>query len=138
MSTEPDSFFLMPSRVFSAVDGWLKQNGKYQKNEAKVTWADIQDALVLVSSNFSTQTSYENQTKKSITNKFVQDAMTEFLRAQLEVYFIENPMDAEKIAGQVLVNKRSRETAEKTRADTKASRMAFSGEPPCSSQEELW
>ena len=29
--------------------------------------------------------------------------MTEFLRAQLEVYFIENPMDAEKIAGQVLV-----------------------------------
>ena len=103
----------------SAVDGWLKQNGKYQKNEAKVTWADIQDALVLVSSNFSTQTSYENQTKKSITNKFVQDAMTEFLRAQLEVYFIENPMDAEKIAGQVLVNKRSRETAEKTRLGIK-------------------
>lgn len=103
----------------SAVDGWLKQNGKYQKNEAKVTWADIQDCLVLVSSNFSTQTSYENQTKKSITNKFVQEAMTEFLRAQLEVYFIENPMDAEKIAGQVLVNKRSRETAEKTRLGIK-------------------
>ena len=103
----------------SAIDGWLKQNGKYQKNEAKVTWADIQDCLVLVSSNFSTQTSYENQTKKSITNKFVQDAMTEFLRAQLEVYFIENPMDAEKIAGQVLVNKRSRETAEKTRLGIK-------------------
>ena len=103
----------------SAIDGWLKQNGKYQKNEAKVTWADIQDALVLVSSNFSTQTSYENQTKKSITNKFVQEAMTEFLRTQFEVYFIENPMDAEKIAGQVLVNKRSRETAEKTRLGIK-------------------
>ncbi len=103
----------------SAIDGWLKQNGKYQKNEAKVTWADIQDALVLVSSNFSTQTSYENQTKKSITNRFVQDAMADFLKSQLEVYFIENPMDAEKIAGQVLVNKRSRETAEKTRLGIK-------------------
>ncbi len=109
----------MRSAFVSAVDGWLKQNGKYQKNEARVTWADIQDCLVLVSSNFSTQTSYENQTKKSITNRFVQEAMTEFLRSQLEVYFIENPMDAEKIAGQVLVNKRSRETAEKTRLGIK-------------------
>ena len=109
----------MRSAFVSAVDGWLKQNGKYQKNEARVTWADIQDCLVLVSSNFSTQTSYENQTKKSITNRFVQEAMTEFLRSQLEVYFIENPMDAERIAGQVLVNKRSRETAEKTRLGIK-------------------
>ena len=74
---------------------------------------------MLVSSNFSTQTSYENQTKKAITNKFVQEAMTEFLRAQLEVYFIENPFDAEKIAEQVLINKRSRETAERTRLNIK-------------------
>ncbi len=109
----------MRSAFVSAIDGWLKQNGKYQKNESKVTFNDIQDALVLVSSNFSTQTSYENQTKKSITNRFVQEAMTDFLRAQLEVYFIENPMDAERIAGQVLVNKRSRETAEKTRLGIK-------------------
>ena len=107
------------SAFVSAIDGWLKQKGKYQKNESKITFNDIQDALVLVSNNFSTQTSYENQTKKSITNKFVQEAMTDFLRAQLEVYFIENPFDAEKIAGQVLVNKRSRETAEKTRLGIK-------------------
>ena len=107
------------SAFVSAIDGWLKQNGKYQKNESKITFNDIQAALVLVSNNFSTQTSYENQTKKSITNKFIQEAMTDFLRSQLEVYFIENPFDAEKIAGQVLVNKRSRETAEKTRLGIK-------------------
>ena len=107
------------SAFVSAIDGWLKQNGKYQKNESKITFNDIQDALVLVSNNFSTQTSYENQTKKSIPNKFIQEAMTDFLRSQLEVYFIENPFDAEKIAGQVLVNKRSRETAEKTRLGIK-------------------
>ena len=109
----------MRSAFVSAIDGWLKQNGKYQKNESKITFNDIQDCLVLVSSNFSTQTSYENQTKKSITNRFVQEAMTDFLRSQFEVYFIENPMDAERIAGQVLVNKRSRETAEKTRLGIK-------------------
>ena len=103
----------------SAIDGWLKQNGKYQKNEAKITFNDIQDALVLVSSNFSTQTSYENQTKKAINNKFIQDAMAEFLRAQLEVYFIENPVDANKIAEQVLINKRSRENAERARLNIK-------------------
>ena len=107
------------SAFVSAIDGWLKQNGKYQKSESKITWADIQDCLVLVSNNFSTQTSYENQTKKAINNKFVQEAMTDFLRSQLEVYFIENPFDAEKIAGQVLINKRSRETAEKTRLGIK-------------------
>ena len=107
------------SAFVSAVDKYLRDQGKYQKNESKITWADVEDCLVLVSNNFSTQTSYENQTKKAITNKFVQEAMTEFLRSQLEVYFIENPFDAEKIAGQVLINKRSRETAEKTRLGIK-------------------
>ena len=109
----------MKSAFVSAIDAYLKQQGKYQKNEAKITFNDVQDALVLVSNNFSTQTSYENQTKKAINNKFVQEAMTDFLRSQLEVYFIENPFDAQKIAEQVLVNKRSRETAERTRLNIK-------------------
>ena len=107
------------SAFVSAIDAWLKQNNKYTKSEAKITWGDIEDCLVLVSSSFSTQTSYENQTKKAITNKFIQDAMADFLKSQLQVYFIENPFDAEKIAAQVLINKRSRETAEKTRLGVK-------------------
>ena len=109
----------MKSAFVSSLDAYLKQQNKYQKNEAKISFNDIQDALVLVSNNFSTQTSYENQTKKAINNKFVQEAMTDFLRAQLEVYFIENPQDAQKIAEQVLINKRSRETAERTRLNIK-------------------
>ena len=109
----------MRSAFVSAIDAYIKQLGKYQKNESKLTWNDVQDCLVLVSNNFSTQTSYENQTKKAINNKFVQEAMTEFLRSQLEVYFIENPFDAQKIAEQVLINKRSRETAEKARLNIK-------------------
>ena len=107
------------SAFVSSIDGYLKAQGKYQKTESKITWADVEDCLVLVSNNFSTQTSYENQTKKAINNKFIQEAMTEFLRAQLEVYFIENPQDAQKIAEQVLINKRSRETAEKARLNIK-------------------
>ena len=109
----------MKSAFVSALDAYLKQQNKYQQNEAKISFNDIQDALVLVSNNFSTQTSYENQTKKAINNKFVQEAMTDFLRAQLEVYFIENPQDAQRIAEQVLINKRSRETAERTRLNIK-------------------
>ena len=101
------------------LDAYLKQNSKYQKGESKITWNDIEDCIVLVSNNFSTATSYENQTKKAITNKFVQEAMTDFLRSNLEVYFIENPFDAEKIAEQVLINKRSRESAEKARLNIK-------------------
>ena len=79
------------SAFVSQIDAYLKQNGKYLKNESKITFQDVEDCLVLVSSSFSTQTSYENQTKKAITNKFIQEAMTDFLRHQLEVYFIENP-----------------------------------------------
>ena len=103
----------------SQIDSYLKQNGKYLKNESKLTFADVEDCLILVSSSFSTQTSYENQTKKAITNKFIYEAMTEFLKHQLEIYFIENPDEAIKIAEQVLINKRSRESAEKQRLNIK-------------------
>lgn len=99
----------------SQIDSYLKQNNLYQKNEGKITFNDVEEALILVSSSFSTQTSYENQTKKAITNKFIYEAMTEFLKHQLEVYFIENPDEATKIAEQIIINKRSRENAEKTR-----------------------
>ncbi|MEE0944627.1 MAG: toprim domain-containing protein [Clostridia bacterium] len=102
-----------------AIDQYLKNNNKYKKNDSKITFVDVADCLALVINSFSTQTSYENQTKKSITNKFIQEAMTEFLRHQLEVYFIENRADAEKIANQVLVNKQSRENADKVRIDVK-------------------
>ena len=101
------------------IDAYLKQNGKYNKNESKITFADVEDCLIIVISSFSNRTSYENQTKKAITNKGIQDAMAEMLRHNLEVYFIENPLDADKIAGQVLINKRSREDAERTRLNIK-------------------
>ena len=103
----------------SQIDSYLKQNDKYKQNEGKITFADVEDCLILVSSSFSTQTSYENQTKKSITNKFIYESMTEFLKHQLEVYFIENPDEALKISEQIMVNKRSRENAEKTRLNLK-------------------
>lgn len=103
----------------SKVDAHIKQAGKYNKNESKITFADIEDCLIIVISSFSSVTSYENQTKKSITNKGIQEAITEMLKHFLEIYFIENPMEADKICGQILVNKRSREDAEKTRLNLK-------------------
>ncbi len=102
-----------------SIDNYLKQNSKYNKNESKIKFDDIEDCLIIVISSFSSVTSYENQTKKAITNKGIQDAMTEFLRHSLEIYFIENPLEADKIAAQVLINKRSREDAEKTRVRIK-------------------
>ncbi len=107
------------SAFVSQIDSYLKANSKYLKSDSKINFQDVEDCLVLVSSSFSTQTSYENQTKKAITNKFIQEAMTDFLRHQLEVYFIENRIDAEKIAEQVLINMRSRVKAESTRLDIK-------------------
>ena len=107
------------SAFVSQVDAYLKQNGRYLKNESKISFQDIQDCLVLVSSSFSTQTSYENQIKKAITNKFIQEAMADFLRHNLEVYFLENKAEADKLAEQVLINKRSREKAETTRLNLK-------------------
>ena len=107
------------SGFVSAIDAYLKQNGKYAKNESKITFQDVADCLVLVTNCFSTQTSYENQTKKSINNRFIQEAMTEFFRSRLQVYFLENKQEADRIAEQVLINKRSRETAERARITVK-------------------
>ncbi|MBQ2686906.1 MAG: DNA topoisomerase [Clostridia bacterium] len=102
-----------------AFDKYLKSKDKYKKNESKITFADIEDCLVLIVNSFSTQTSYANQTKKAITNAFIASAMTDFFKQALEVYFLENPIDAERAANQILLNKRSRETAENTRLDIK-------------------
>ena len=109
----------LKSAFVSQFDAFLKQKGLYKKNESKIKFEDIQDCLVFVSSCFSTLTSYENQTKKAITNKFITQATTDFLKSSLEVYFIENPDEAGKIAAQVLVNKQSREQADKTRQGLK-------------------
>ncbi|MBQ3053459.1 MAG: DNA topoisomerase [Clostridia bacterium] len=102
-----------------AIDKYLKDNNKYTKTEQKITFQDVQDSLIILVNSFSTLTSYENQTKKAITNKFIQEFITNSIKHNLEVYFIENKLDAEKIASQVLVNKRSRESAEKTRLNIK-------------------
>ncbi len=107
------------SAFVNEIDKCIRSKGKYNKDESKITFTDIQDSLILVTNSFSTITSYENQTKKSITNKFIQEAMTDFLKQQLEVYLIENQLESDKIVEQVLVNKRSRETAEKTRINIK-------------------
>lgn len=107
------------SAFVSAIDSYIKNNNLYKKDEKKIVFSDVEDSLVLIINSFSTMTSYENQTKKSITNKFIQEAMTDYLKKQLEIYFIENKADADKIAAQILVNKRSRETAEKTRINIK-------------------
>ncbi len=102
-----------------ALDKYMKSVGKYNKNESKITFTDVEDCLIYVSNSFSTMTSYANQTKKAITNEFIYEAMTDFLKKNLEIYFIENPNAAEVFANQVLVNKRSRENAERTRIDIK-------------------
>ena len=107
------------SAFVAQIDSYLKANSKYLKSDSKITFQDVDDCLVLVISSFSTQTSYENQTKKAITNKFIQEAMTEFLKHSLEVYFIENKIEADKIAEQVLINMRSRVRAESTRLNIK-------------------
>ena len=102
-----------------ALDKYLKANNRYTKNESKITFNDISDCLALIISGSSTSTSYENQTKKAINNVFIADALNEFLRQKLEVYFIENPKAAELFANQALINKHSRESAEKARVDVK-------------------
>ncbi len=109
----------MRNAFLYAIDNYLKQNNIYKKDEKKINFVDIEDSLVFISNSFSTITSYENQTKKAITNKYIQDAMTDFLRSELNIYFIENKAEADRIANQVIVNKRSRESAEKTRIKIK-------------------
>ena len=115
------------SAFTSQIDAYIKQIGKYKANESKITFSDVEESLALVSNCFSGIASYENQTKKSVTNKFIQEAMNEFIRHQLEIYFIENKAAADKIAEQVLINKRSREKSERERLNLKKTLQSSSG-----------
>ncbi len=115
------------SAFVSAFDQFMRQTGKYTKNEAKLTFPDVADCLVLTTNTFSAVTSYENQTKKAITNRFIQEAMTSFFKSELEIYFIENRAEADRICEQILLNKRSRESAERTRLNIKKKLITDSG-----------
>ena len=114
----------MKKAFLSQIDSYLKTNNKYNKGEKSIKWDDIADCLVFISSNFSTQASYANQTKKAVTNVFIKEAMTDWLKHQLEVYFLENPDEAVKISERVIINKRSRENAEKVRSTSIANLTA--------------
>ena len=107
------------SSFLRAIDGHLKNTGKYNKNEQKISFQDVEDCLILVTNCFSNIASFSDQTKKEVTNKFIAEAMIEFLDEKLEIYFAENPADADRIAAQVLINKRSRESAESARVNIK-------------------
>ena len=107
------------SAFVNQINAYLKANNKFNKTDAQINVQDVEDCIIFVVSSFSTQTSYENQTKKAINNKFIQDAMNDFFRHQLEVYFIENKLEADKIAEQMLINMRARIKAEKTKTSIK-------------------
>ena len=102
-----------------AIDKYIKNQNKYTKNESKISFSDIEDNLAVIVNSASTQTSYENQTKKAITNAFINKALTDFLKTKLEIYLTENQSAANTIMNRVLTNKRAREAAEKTKTDIK-------------------
>ena len=109
--------------MVAAFDKEIKSRGKYTAKEAKLTFGDIQDSLILVVNSFSTQTSYENQTKKAINNKFIQEFLSDLIKTNLQIWFIEHKPDADKIIDQVLINKRSREQSESQRITVKKKLM---------------
>ena len=110
--------FIKNSFTF-VIDKFLKEQNLYNKNEKKVTFEDISDSLIVITSTYSTISLFTDQTKKKIGSDFMKQSVTKWLREQLEIYFIENPKEAELVFKQVLVNKRSREKAEATRLDIK-------------------
>lgn len=107
------------SAFVAEFDRYAKEQNMYQGEESKISFKDIEDSLVIIISSFSTFSSYENQTKKAINNRYIQVFLTEILRENLRVWFIENQKEANRIVEQILVNKRSRENAEKQRLSLK-------------------
>ena len=96
------------SAFVSAFDNFLKNEGKYKANEARINFGDIEESLILLTSSFSTVTSYENQTKRSINNRFIQRFMTNLIRSKLDIWFIEYRDQALRAAAEVLLKRRSR------------------------------
>lgn len=102
-----------------AIDKMINRLGLYNKKESKIKFEDVEDSLLIIINTYSTNTSYKNQTKKGINNLDIQRKLNELLRNSLQVFFTENPLEAEKVVTQVLANKRSREKADRTRIDVR-------------------
>lgn len=96
---------------------FVKDEGLLKKGEKNLIFEDITQSLIFISSTFSTNNLYTGQSKKKIKSKFLQDYMTEFLKTQLTVICKENKTQMIKVANQLLLNKRSRETSENTRLE---------------------
>ncbi|HZJ68836.1 MAG TPA: toprim domain-containing protein [Candidatus Eisenbacteria bacterium] len=111
------------SALVAEFDRILKEKDKYKANESKIIFGDIEDSLILMINSSSTFTSYENQTKKAINNRFIQRFLTDLIREKLQIWFIEYADEANRVIEQILINKRSRENAEKQRLNIRKKLM---------------
>ncbi|MDO5015712.1 MAG: toprim domain-containing protein [Eubacteriales bacterium] len=107
------------SAFVAVLDSLAKEQNRYQAEESKISFRDIEDSLILVISSFSSFSSYENQTKKAINNRYIQAFLSDLIRENFHVWVIEHQKEALIILDQVLVNKRSRERAESQRRNLK-------------------
>lgn len=102
-----------------SIDKYIKDNNLYKKSEKQINFDDIKESLIIISNTFSTISLFTDQTKKCIDSTFMQDYMTTYLKEQLNIYFTENKIEADKIANQILINKRANEKANETKLSIK-------------------
>jgi len=103
----------------NCINKWLKDNGKYAKNEKQISIDDISTGLNYICNVFSYYVEYDNQIKQKTSAKHYKTVLQETIEEFMEIYFIENKEESEKLANAILLNKRIREKSEINRKNIK-------------------
>lgn len=95
--------------VRAFIHKYLKENGLYNKKEKNISLKDVENSLNFLCTVKSTRVSFENQTKFSTKKELYKDKVQDYTTEYLEVFMAEQPLEMEKIAKQILTNKRVEE-----------------------------
>ena len=103
----------------NAINRKIRELNLYSKNEKQIINEDVLISLNHALDLKSLLTEYTNQSKRSSLSEHYKIVLQKEIEEFMNIYFIENEIEAKKICNQILINKRAREKSSKMMENVK-------------------
>ena len=103
----------------NAINRKIRELNLYNKNEKQIINEDVLISLNHALDLKSLLTEYTNQSKRSSLSEHYKIVLQKEIEEFMNIYFIENEIEAKKICNQILINKRAREKSSKMMENVK-------------------
>ena len=103
----------------NAINRKIKDLNLYSKNEKQIINEDVLISLNHALDLKSLLTEYTNQSKRSSLSEHYKIVLQKEIEEFMNIFFIENEIEAKKICNQILINKRAREKSSKMMENVK-------------------